>query len=652
MIEQFTIFTKGGVVLWQKIFSSVRGQPINDLIRKVLLQERSGENLYSDDRYVLKWNYANEHDLVFVVVYEKNIPVTYAESLLESVKTAFCQRFGSNLKYSTSYAVFDKQFTELHEQIESKFMEKKSQPQKPRDFWETKKGQELLKEAKNQKKNPSKTIPKKEQIQQQQQTKDGGEGYMESESTADDVPEKSMPSSTQNVKNTFSNQSQETKSNALPSEKKQTASTEDIEQKLARLGVTKRGERTPKKEKSKPKTAPPKKGKVARKWDEPQLSKEELDKLDFSQKGKETANNSEAPVTKDYGQHKKISLEYSDDESNSDENAQTDETEEDETSATVTKGANKGSGLLSFFKVFTNKTLTREDLQPALEKFKEHLVTKNVATEIAEKLCESVASTLVGKQLGSFTRVSTTVRTAMEEALTHILTPRRRIDIIREVRQAQQEQRPYSIVFVGVNGVGKSTSLAKVCSWLQQNGFKVMIAACDTFRSGAIEQLQVHARNLGVELYSQGYGKDPAAIAAAALSQAKKNGTDVVLIDTAGRMQDNEPLMKALSKLVSLNKPDLVLFVGEALVGNDSVDQMRKFNRALEDYAVDSRTPRSIDGIILTKFDTVDDKVGAAISMVYTTGQPIVFVGVGQHYTDLKTLNVKRIVQILIKGRV
>jgi signal recognition particle receptor subunit alpha len=110
----------------------------------------------------------------------------------------------------------------------------------------------------------------------------------------------------------------------------------------------------------------------------------------------------------------------------------------------------------------------------------------------------------------------------MEEALTRILTPRRRIDILREVRQAQQEKRPYSIVFVGVNGVGKSTSLAKVCSWLQQNGLKVMIAACDTFRSGAVEQLQVHARNLGVELYSQGYGKDPSAIAAAALSQ----GTD------------------------------------------------------------------------------------------------------------------------------
>jgi signal recognition particle receptor subunit alpha len=134
-------------------------------------------------------------------------------------------------------------------------------------------------------------------------------------------------------------------------------------------------------------------------------------------------------------------------------------------------------------------------------------------------------------------------------------------------------------VFVGVNGVGKSTSLSKVCSWLLSNNLKVAIAACDTFRSGAIEQLQVHATNLGVNLYAQDYGKEPTIVAAASIQQGRKDGMDVVLIDTAGRMADNELLMRALGKLVGVNKPDLVLFVGEALVGNDSVDQMRKFNR-------------------------------------------------------------------------
>ena len=124
-------------------------------------------------------------------------------------------------------------------------------------------------------------------------------------------------------------------------------------------------------------------------------------------------------------------------------------------------------------------------------------------------------------------------------------------------------------------------------------------------------------------------------------------GIDVVLVDTAGRMQDNEPLMRALAKLIRVNDPDLVLFVGEALVGNEAVNQLVKFNRALADHS-DVKDPRLIDGILLTKFDTIDDKVGAAISMTYITGQPIVFVGTGQTYQDLKNLNVQSVVQALL----
>lgn len=188
---------------------------------------------------------------------------------------------------------------------------------------------------------------------------------------------------------------------------------------------------------------------------------------------------------------------------------------------------------------------------------------------------------------------------------------------------------PYSVVFVGVNGVGKSTSLSKVAYYFLTKQFKTSIVACDTFRAGAVEQLKTHARALEVELFDRGYNKDPAIVAQEGIQWAKKQGHDVVLIDTAGRMQDNDPLMKALSKLIHLNKPDLVLFVGEALVGNDGVDQLVKFNRALSDLS-EEKQPRLIDGIVLTKFDTIDDKVGAAISMTYSTGQPIMFVGVGQ----------------------
>merc|ERR1712036_14701 len=151
-----------------------------------------------------------------------------------------------------------------------------------------------------------------------------------------------------------------------------------------------------------------------------------------------------------------------------------------------------------------------------------------------------------------------------------------------------------------------------------------------------------------VELYEKGYGKDAAGIAMEAISYARQSKIDVVLVDTAGRMQDNEPLMRSLAKLITVNDPDLVLFVGEALVGNEAVDQLVKFNQALADHSA-QQNPHLIDGIVLTKFDTIDDKVGSAISMTYISGQPIVFVGTGQTYTDLKSLNAKSVVASLMK---
>lgn len=175
-----------------------------------------------------------------------------------------------------------------------------------------------------------------------------------------------------------------------------------------------------------------------------------------------------------------------------------------------------------------------------------------------------------------------------------------------------------------------------------------MLWACDTFRAGAVEQLRTHARCLDLELFEKGYGKDPAEIARNALKYASWQGIDVVLIDTAGRMQGNEPLMKEIWKLVSYNQPDLVLFVGEWLVGNDGIDQVQKFNRSLVDMSPDRSNPRGIDGMLLTKYDTVDDKVGAALSMVYVSGQPVIFVGTGQKYPNLKKLQVKEVCNQLL----
>ena len=315
---------------------------------------------------------------------------------------------------------------------------------------------------------------------------------------------------------------------------------------------------------------------------------------------------------------------------------------------------NKPTGIFGKFtnalkKYIGNKVLTQEDLKPAMDQLINLLMEKNVAKEIAENLCESVKKGLLNTKTNSFTTIATTVKEALKDSIAKILTPKEELDILRNALAAKKRGEPYKIVFIGVNGVGKSTNLAKVGYLLMNNGLKISIAACDNFRSGAIEQLKTHANALKCHLFEKGYKDDPAYIAKEAIEEAKKEGYDCVLIDTAGRMQDNEPLMKSLAKLVDINQPDAILFVGEALTGNtgnDSVDQLTKFNQALIDNSKKDN-PRTIDGILLTKFDTVDDKVGAALTMVYTTGKPIVYVGTGQKYMNLKKLNVTNVLNAL-----
>ena len=321
------------------------------------------------------------------------------------------------------------------------------------------------------------------------------------------------------------------------------------------------------------------------------------------------------------------------------------------------KGKNSGKGSSGIFSKLTsafqnitgNKVLSQEDVEPILKQFADSLMEKNVASEVAEAVCKSVASQLVDTKTDSFTTIKATVKNALIESINKILTPKRNIDLLKDALSAKQKGQVYSIVFIGVNGVGKSTSLAKVAYYLKTKGnLKVMMAACDNFRSGAVEQLKTHGLCLDIPIYEKGYRDEPPNIAKEALAEAKSKGYDVLLIDTAGRMQGNEKLMRQLAKLVHINQPDVVLFVGEALVGNDAIDQVTKFNQSLIDFAIQDNNPRVIDGIIMTKFDTVDDKVGTALNMVYTTGKPIVFVGVGQKYPHLKKLNVQTVIGALM----
>lgn len=274
----------------------------------------------------------------------------------------------------------------------------------------------------------------------------------------------------------------------------------------------------------------------------------------------------------------------------------------------------------------------------------------------------------------------------MEVSLTKMLTPTSSLDLLREIDSitsppatSLRKARPYVMSIVGVNGVGKSTNLSKICFFLLQNKYKVLIAAGDTFRSGAVEQLAVHVRNLKeltqreggkVELYQKGYGKDAAAVAKDAVAFAAQEGFDVVLIDTAGRRHNDQRLMSSLEKFAKFAQPDKILMVGEvrsilfctmsyfctycfsdtdplasqqALVGTDSVAQAKNFNASFG-------AGRTLDGFIISKCDTVGDMVGTIVSIVHATNVPVLFVGVGQHYSDLRNFSVKWAVEKLLSS--
>ena len=276
---------------------------------------------------------------------------------------------------------------------------------------------------------------------------------------------------------------------------------------------------------------------------------------------------------------------------------------EDQTSGLLGSATSKLSGL--FRNVVGGKTLSKADLQQPLQQMQNHLLEKNVAREAAERLCKSVEADLLDHKTASFTSIDKTIHESMSKALTRILTPTSSLDLLRNINStiSGPGQRPYVISIVGVNGVGKSTNLSKLAYFLLQNQFRVLVVAADTFRSGAVEQLRVHVRNLGelarreqvgtVDIFEKGYGKDAATVARDAVTYAKNDGKgdmlyDVVLIDTAGRRHNDSRLMSSLTKFGQLANPDKIFMVGEALVGTDSVAQARNFAKEFVDSKVSS----------------------------------------------------------------
>jgi len=215
-------------------------------------------------------------------------------------------------------------------------------------------------------------------------------------------------------------------------------------------------------------------------------------------------------------------------------------------------------------------------------------------------------------------KVGEYVREVLRNAIAHVLTSGD-LDFNAFI---EKREKPVVIMFVGVNGTGKTLAIGKIAHMLQKQGKTCVMAAGDTFRAGAIEQLEIHANNVGVKIIKHGPGSDPAAVAYDAIEHAKAKHKDVVLLDTAGRMQTNYNLMDEMAKIKRVAKPDLIIFVGDALSGNDAVEQAKRFNEVV-----------GIDGVILTKVDT-DAKGGSSLSIAYTIGKPLLFIGLGQKYED------------------
>lgn len=277
---------------------------------------------------------------------------------------------------------------------------------------------------------------------------------------------------------------------------------------------------------------------------------------------------------------------------------------------------------------FTKKTLSEEKFDELFWDLEVAMLENNVAVEVIEKIKADLKIELTsGKvsRMGLDDMIASRLRQSIEE-LFEVET----FDLIQRIRETPK---PCKICIIGVNGSGKTTTLAKLIKKLQNNGLSVVVAASDTFRAAAIDQLREHTEKLGVNLISQGYGADPAAVAFDAIKHAQAKAIDVVLIDTAGRLHSNTNLMAELEKVVRVAKPDMKIFVGEAITGNDCVEQAKVFNELV-----------GIDAIILSKAD-IDEKGGAAISVSYVTGKPILFLGTGQTYDDLEPFDKEKIIE-------
>lgn len=295
----------------------------------------------------------------------------------------------------------------------------------------------------------------------------------------------------------------------------------------------------------------------------------------------------------------------------------------------------KDSSEKNFFskitETFTKVQLTEEKFEELFWDLELVLLENNVAVEVIEKIKNDMKKELLSEKI-SRKSVNELILTSLKNSIIDLFDIDT-IDLIKNIKE--KKKKPYIITIIGVNGSGKTTSIAKLTNLFQKNGLKVVLAASDTFRAAAIQQLEEHASKLNVKLIKHDYNSDPAAVAFDAIKYAEAKDIDVVIIDTAGRLHSNTNLMRELEKVVRVCKPDIKIFVGESITGNDCIEQAKEFDKVV-----------GIDAIILAKAD-VDEKGGAAISVSYVTKKPILYLGTGQSYDDLKEFDPRIIIESL-----
>lgn len=302
-----------------------------------------------------------------------------------------------------------------------------------------------------------------------------------------------------------------------------------------------------------------------------------------------------------------------------DEKAAEDKEDEKESVKESKEDKEESGGMFSFI---TKKTIKEEDISDILDELFMSLLEGDVAYEVADRIVESVKEDLIGKKIQRRGDMELFTTNALKNAITEIID-NGSFDLLGEIEKSKENGEPYKIMFVGINGTGKTTTIAKMATYLEKHGYSSVFGASDTFRAGAIEQLEHHAKNLNLKIIKHERNSDPAAVAYDAVEHARATGKDVVLIDTSGRMQTNANLMDEMKKIKRVSQPDFVMYVGDALMGNDATEQATKFNEVID-----------IDGIILTKADA-DAKGGAALSIGHVIHKPILFIGTGQSYDDL-----------------